>query len=64
MNRVLFYDGIVRATFPAGVVDEVKLRHRHFRAVVAFDLLLLLFFGFFIIFFVFFFGVLLLPLVR
>ena len=32
-------DGVVRATLPARVVDEMKIRHGHFQTIVALDAL-------------------------
>ena len=52
-------DGVVRATLPARVVDEMKIRHGHFQTIVALDaLFLLLFVGVLVVWDFFFVGVL------
>ena len=52
-------DGVVRATLPARVVDEMKIRHGHFQTIVALDaLFFLLFVVVVVVWDVFFVGVL------
>ena len=52
-------DGVVRATLPARVVDEMKIRHGHFQTIVGLDaLFFLLFVVVVVVWDVFFVGVL------
>ena len=48
-------DGVVRATLPARVVDEMKIRHGHFQTIVALDALFLLLFVWVVVVWDFFF---------